>query len=886
MASDSSAPPSRRPTPFGAVDLDSDTFFSPLPTLHHDPQAASHPVPAAHLHPYLQPRPRSPTSPTLKRVAAPPELVVDDFDDNDACRPYSDADIVVISGGSGYNQLVNATPSATYIMPISDNGGSSSEIIRVLGGPSVGDLRSRLVRLIPLPEQDPHHPTPPQQLPPQHCACAHCGHVNPIHTPQPTVPQSNAALYRLLSYRLPVTGRSSAVKAEWRHILEGTHKLWRGIEHERREAVRGFLVLFDSEILRRSNRKFNFRGGSIGNFFLAYVLPPSLSVNFDTHTHVRHPISAAQKFFRSIQSAIFLFSAVTLINGAGVATGLTFGPFNGGTASAAGTGSRVIPAINTNHTATIAADLRDGETIVGQCEISHPANPSPNPSSQAASASSLVIPQAARYGLYSPSLHGRALLTGGSPSSPAAGTPDRLPQHSHHHHHHHHAHPNPSHPHSLAGSFVFDPSQPGSGIHTPHTPLGLPHAVGSLTGDGLEIQPHGQDGKEGSDEGSSESDSETDNGPASNDVDPLCAPAGHIVHPLAQSISVQDPSPAPTTPGKKEKAAQSNLVFSKDGADEPRLSAQIDRVYYVNAYRNVIAPAPNPGYLAALGQASTLVYSCGSLWTSIVPCVALRGVASAIAHSPTLRRKILLLNSAWDRETDGMTAHDFVHALVDSLNSSDIDAGLLGQGVIGSLGSGVVPPSHHPHPTPLPHSNDPANGPPVAHTWNAFSGEGYAPTDLINWVVYLEHSQVPIEPHDLTLQTGIRTVRISVPKPADGRPPKFTEKGVSPICSLDFMLTPNNQRSAKPWPSSRRRKRTRFKYPLVSKFNPHALMETALPLQPCFYVVVFHEAVVYSRRGEMAERIAPCTPGSRQMRSDARADTVFWRTSSSEYKRD
>ncbi|KAH0445398.1 hypothetical protein IEQ34_025516 [Dendrobium chrysotoxum] len=34
-------------------------------------------------------------------------------------------------------------------MPISDDGGSSSEIIRVLGGPSIGDLRSRLVRMIP-----------------------------------------------------------------------------------------------------------------------------------------------------------------------------------------------------------------------------------------------------------------------------------------------------------------------------------------------------------------------------------------------------------------------------------------------------------------------------------------------------------------------------------------------------------------------------------------------------------------------------------------------------------------------------------------------------------------------------------------------------------------
>lgn len=92
------------------------------------------------------------------------------------------------------------------------------------------------------------------------------------------------------------------------------------------------LVHFSSEILRRAHRNFNLRGLSIGNAFL----------------------SAAQKFFRSIQSAIFLFSATTLV---------------------AGSGSSVLPCINTNHTATIAAELEDGSTIVGQCEISHPARP-------------------------------------------------------------------------------------------------------------------------------------------------------------------------------------------------------------------------------------------------------------------------------------------------------------------------------------------------------------------------------------------------------------------------------------------------------------------------------------------------------------------------------
>lgn len=58
--------------------------------------------------------------------------------------------IVVFSGGSAANNLVdvfnevveNNSCSLTYVIPISDNGGSSSELIRVFGGPGIGDIRS------------------------------------------------------------------------------------------------------------------------------------------------------------------------------------------------------------------------------------------------------------------------------------------------------------------------------------------------------------------------------------------------------------------------------------------------------------------------------------------------------------------------------------------------------------------------------------------------------------------------------------------------------------------------------------------------------------------------------------------------------------------------
>jgi len=56
--------------------------------------------------------------------------------------------------------------------------------------------------------------------------------------------------------------------------------------------------------------------------------------------------------------------------------------------------------------------------------------------------------------------------------------------------------------------------------------------------------------------------------------------------------------------------------------------------------------------------------------SSIIPCLSLRGVARAIASSPSLRAKVLLLNSENDRETDGYDAADYIHAIVRTLNSN------------------------------------------------------------------------------------------------------------------------------------------------------------------------------------------------------------------------
>jgi len=54
-------------------------------------------------------------------------------------RPADPGSYIIISGGTGCNPICSAFgPDACYVLPISDDGGSSSEIIRVLGGPSIG----------------------------------------------------------------------------------------------------------------------------------------------------------------------------------------------------------------------------------------------------------------------------------------------------------------------------------------------------------------------------------------------------------------------------------------------------------------------------------------------------------------------------------------------------------------------------------------------------------------------------------------------------------------------------------------------------------------------------------------------------------------------------
>jgi hypothetical protein len=77
--------------------------------------------------------------------------------------------------------------------------------------------------------------------------------------------------------------------------------------------------------------------------------------------------------------------------------------------------------------------------------------------------------------------------------------------------------------------------------------------------------------------------------------------------------------------------------------------------------------------LNALNDAQAIVYSIGSLYTSIVPSLVLRGIGEAISN-PAIRYKILILNSTIDRETgpssNPYSALDFVASIAKACEDS------------------------------------------------------------------------------------------------------------------------------------------------------------------------------------------------------------------------
>ncbi|KAL6248169.1 hypothetical protein RBB50_004424 [Rhinocladiella similis] len=371
--------------------------------------------------------------------------------------------IVVFSGGSAANSLVdvfeavreNKSCALSYIIPISDNGGSSSELIRVFGGPGIGDVRSRLVRLIPT------DPASPERL----------------------------AISHIFNHRLSSTSSVDAA-TEWQLIVSGAADLWRGIPSAKKELIRSFFNLLNLEILKRSrpSSTFDFTAASVGNLFL----------------------TGARLFSGSFESAIYLLSSICAIPDE----------------------VRVIPSINSNFSHHIAAGLVNGDVIVGQNNISHPA-----------AATALAMP---------------------------------------------------------------------------------------TVGDGQ----------------------------------PVVARTRHSVDHTEEIEDANIPGTLPTL-------RQKNINFRKD--EDEDLPARIERIWYINPYGQEMLPPANPRVLSAVKHAQAIVYSIGSLYTSIVPSIVLRGVGEALRYS-TARQKILILNGSLDRETgpsvNPFSAFDFVEAIARACEQS------------------------------------------------------------------------------------------------------------------------------------------------------------------------------------------------------------------------
>lgn len=117
-------------------------------------------------------------------------------------------------------------------------------------------------------------------------------------------------------------------------------------------------------------------------------------------------------------------------------------------------------------------------------------------------------------------------------------------------------------------------------------------------------------------------------------------------------------------PGSLPTLRKQYISFTK--SEEEDLPARIERVWYINPFGQEIRPPANPKVIDALRSSQTIIYSIGSLYTSIIPSLILRGVGEAIA-STSIKHKILILNSTVDRETgpssNPFTALDFVAAI-------------------------------------------------------------------------------------------------------------------------------------------------------------------------------------------------------------------------------
>ncbi|UKZ63764.1 uncharacterized protein TrAtP1_004988 [Trichoderma atroviride] len=207
-------------------------------------------------------------------------------------------------------------------------------------------------------------------------------------------------------------------------------------------------------------------------------------------------------------------------------------------------------------------------------------------------------------------------------------------------------------------------------------------------------------------------------------------PALSTNHDLDEHDSIEDAN----LPGSLPALRRPAITFSKE--DEEDLPARIARLWYINPYGQEIRIPANPRVLEALRSASTVIYSIGSLFTSLIPNLILKGVGEAIA-SPHIRNKILLLNGTTDRETgpssNALSGLDFVAAIANACADS---RGL---------------------PRPV--------------------AEDYA--QYVTHVIYIEGPKSPAVDKRVFAQLGIDTMRLYGPKDGQGKGGRYDAKALA-----------------------------------------------------------------------------------------------------------
>lgn len=241
-----------------------------------------------------------------------------------------------------------------------------------------------------------------------------------------------------------------------------------------------------------------------------------------------------------------------------------------------------------------------------------------------------------------------------------------------------------------------------------------------------------------------------------NNISHPSAPAAPVTYVPALPTAVlkaeteeQDKVEDANMPGTLPTLRKPAITFSKEHEED--LPARIDRLWYINPYGQEITIPANPRVLEALRASRTVIYSIGSLFTSIIPSLILKGVGAAIA-SPLVNSKVLILNGTLDRETgpstNPFTALDFVGAIANACSES--------QGL----------------PRPEPHDY-----------WR-----------YVTHVIYLDGPEAPKLDKDIFNSIGIESLRVYGPKDGSGKSGRYDAKALTQ--ALEAIIGRNDMRGS------------------------------------------------------------------------------------------